>query len=119
MLFRSSGSTAECAILAFDPASGRVTRIRELPHPLTHAAGASLGGWFYLLGGRGEGLESQRSSILAVDPRSGTVRAAGRLPRALSDIGAASPGGSIVAVGRREAGGAVSNTALTLLPVSR
>jgi len=85
---------------------------------LTHAAGASLGGYMYVLGGRGEGLTDQTSAILAVDPKSGSVSSAGRLPEALSDLGAASLGGRIVAVGGRDRAGTVHERALTLLPAA-
>jgi hypothetical protein len=115
----TSGETAERAILSFDPASGVVRGIGELPGALTHAAGAALNGWFYVLGGRGEGLSDQRSSMLAIDPRSGAVRHAGTLPEALSDLGAATLAGRIVAVGGRNRAGVVSDRALTLAPVSR
>jgi N-acetylneuraminic acid mutarotase len=115
----TSGETAQRTILSFDPATATVRRIGELPAATTHAAGASLNGWFYVLGGRGEGLSDQRSSILAVDPRSGTVHEAGRLPEALSDIGAASLPGRVLAVGGRTSAGSVSDRALTLTPVAR
>ena len=115
----TSGVTAQRAILSFDPATRTVRQIGELPQPLTHAAGASLNGWFYVLGGRGENLSEQHSSIYAMDPRTGAVRQAGRLPEALSDIGAASLAGRIVAVGGRNSSGTVSAHALTLLPVAR
>ncbi len=112
----TSGETAQRAILSFDPATAKVRRIGELPSATTHAAGASLNGWFYVIGGRGEGLSDQRSSILAIDPRSGAVHSAGRLPEALSDIGATSLAGHILAVGGRNSAGSVSDRALTLLP---
>jgi hypothetical protein len=115
----TSGTTAERAILSFDPVTNIVHQIGELPQPLTHAAGASLNGWFYVLGGRGENLSEQHSSILAIDPRTGAVRGAGQLPEAVSDIGAASLASLIVAVGGRNSAGTVSGRALTLLPVAR
>ncbi|HEX3434065.1 MAG TPA: kelch repeat-containing protein [Solirubrobacteraceae bacterium] len=115
----TSGETAQRAILSFDPASGVVRQIGELPRALTHAAGAALNGWFYVLGGRGEGLSDQTSAMLAIDPLSGAVHRAGTLPEALSDIGAATLGGHIIAVGGRNRAGTVSDRALTLAPVSR
>jgi hypothetical protein len=115
----TSGVIAERAILSFDPATRAVRQIGRLPYPVTHAAGASLNGWFYVLGGRSESLSGQRSSILAVDPRSGAVRPAGRLPEALSDIGAASLAGRVVTAGGRNPAGTVFDRALTLLPAPR
>jgi hypothetical protein len=115
----TSGTTAERAILSFDPQSGAVREIGMLPQATTHAAGASLNGWFYVIGGRGEGLSEQRSTILAIDPHSGAVRTAGHLPEALSDIGATSLAGHLLAVGGRNSAGTVSARALTLLPLGR
>jgi N-acetylneuraminic acid mutarotase len=115
----TSGETAQRAILSFDPASGRVSQIGELPHALTHAAGATLNGLMYVIGGRGEGLSEQTSTILAIDPTSGAVRVAGHLPTALSDLGAASLPDRILAVGGRDSAGAVQDVALTLVPRAR
>ena len=96
-----------------------MSQIGELPHALTHAAGASLNGVMYVIGGRGEGLTDQTSTILAVDPRSGAVRVAGHLPKALSDLGAASLPDRILAIGGRDSAGAVQDVALTLVPPTR
>lgn len=115
----TSGETAQRAILSFDPTSGTVRQIGELPRALTHAAGAALNGWFYVLGGRGESLTDQSSSVLAIDPRSAAVHRAGTLPEALSDIGATTLGGRVVAVGGRNRSGTVSDRALTLAPDTR
>ena len=38
----TSGTAAQRAVFRFDPRTGRVTQVGELPRPLTHAAGASL-----------------------------------------------------------------------------
>jgi hypothetical protein len=91
-----------------------VTRIARLPQPLTHAAGAALGGRFYVLGGRGDTTGTQTASILAVDPASGRIRHAGRLPLALSDLGAASFAGHITALGGVDTGGGVHDEIWTL-----
>ena len=103
----TSGTAATRGILRFDPGSGRVRRIGTLPAPLTHAAGLALGGRFYVVGGRGDDLSSQRSAILSIDVASGRVRHAGRLPVALSDAGAASLGRNAIVVGGRDAQGIV------------
>jgi N-acetylneuraminic acid mutarotase len=112
----TSGETAQRAILSFDPATGAVRQLGSLPSAVTHAAGASLNGYFYVLGGRGENLGEQRSSILAVDPLSGAVQPAGRLPLPLSDLGAASLPGRILVVGGRDSSGNVQDRALALGP---
>jgi hypothetical protein len=84
----AGGSTpagASDAVLRFDPATGRVSRIGRLPAPTTHATAATVGGFVYVVGGRGDDLSSQRADVLSIDPRTGRVRPAGRLPMALSD----------------------------------
>ena len=98
----TSRTRATRAILRFDPATGRVWQIGVLPAPLTHASGVALGGAFYVVGGRGDGAASQRSTILSIDPTTGRVRHAGRLPLALSDAGAATLGTSAIVVGGRD-----------------
>ena len=111
----TSGTSAQRTILSFDPISGVVRRLGELPHALTHAAGACLNGIFYVIGGRGEGLTAQTATILAVNPATGAIRVAGRLPRAVSDMGAASLPGRILAVGGRDSSGRVQDRAYTLV----
>jgi hypothetical protein len=108
---------AQRTILSFDPATGDVRELGSLPSAVTHAAGASLNGRFYLLGGRGDSLTGQRASILAIDPVSGAVRLAGRLPQAMSDLGVASLPGHILLVGGRDSNRNASDHALTLVPV--
>ena len=83
-------------------------------HPLTHAAGASLGGTFFVIGGRSDSLAGQTASILAIDPTTGRVHTAGHLPLALSDLGATTVGGRILAVGGRDAHGGVHDEIWTL-----
>jgi hypothetical protein len=103
----TSGTAARAEILRFDPGTGRVRRIGRLGSPVTHAAGAALGGRFYVLGGRGAALGAQRAAIEAVDPSSGRVTPAGRLPVALSDLSAASLPAGITVVGGRDRAGRV------------
>lgn len=111
----TSGASAQRAILSFEPASGLVRQLGELPHATTHAAGATLHGLFYVIGGRGEGLSAQTAAIQAVNPATGTVKAAGRLPRAMSDVGSASLPGRILLVGGRDSSGRAQDRALTLV----
>jgi hypothetical protein len=108
----TSGTAAQRAVLRFDPRSGRVTRIGELAKPLTHAAGAGLGGRFYVIGGRGDAVDSASAAVRDVDPVTGRVRSAGRLPIALSDVGAANGLGGIVVVGGRDSAGRVHDEVL-------
>jgi hypothetical protein len=71
-------------------------------------------GTFFVLGGRGDALNSQRAGIWAVDPVTHRVRQAGRLPVALSDVGAAASGERILVAGGRDAGGRVHGQLWTL-----
>ncbi|MEA2467480.1 MAG: hypothetical protein QOJ57_1606 [Thermoleophilaceae bacterium] len=112
----STGTSASRAVYAFDPAAGAVKRIATLPRPLTHAAAATLGGFVYVIGGRGATLTSQTAAIRAIDARTGRVTTAGRLPRRLSDAGAVSARGSIVLAGGRDAAGQVRSEVLRLEP---
>ena len=90
-------------------------QIGTLPYPLTHAAGASLGGRFLVFGGRSSERTSQRAEILSIDPSDGSARRAGSLPHALSDLGAASLGAEVVLVGGRDRNGSVHDQVLTYL----
>jgi hypothetical protein len=103
-------------VLSIDPARHRVRVIGHLPHPLAHAAGAALGATFYVLGGRGDALDSQRAAIWAIDARTGRVRRAGRLPSALSDAGAIAAGRRILVAGGRDARGGVHRELWELAP---
>jgi hypothetical protein len=90
--------------------------LARLSGPLSHAAGAAVGGTFFVLGGRGDSLSSQRATILAIDPATGRVRQAGRLPVALSDLSATTVGGNIVVVGGRDPSGRVHGQVWTMQP---
>ena len=97
-------STSE-EIYRFDPSTGKVLQIGRLAQPITHAGAATLGSSVYLIGGRGENLDSQIDRMWSIDPSDGAVHAAGRLPRALSDAGVLSIGNAILIVGGRTAEG--------------
>jgi N-acetylneuraminic acid mutarotase len=97
-------STSE-EIYRFDPSTGKVLQIGRLAQPITHAGAATLGSSVYLIGGRGENLDSQTDRVWSIDPSNGTVHAVGRLPRALSDAGVLSVGNAILVVGGRTAEG--------------
>jgi N-acetylneuraminic acid mutarotase len=93
------------AIYRFDPSTGTVLQIGRLPQSITHAGAATLGPNVYLIGGRGENLDSQTDRMWSIDPSNGAVHAAGRLPRALSDAGVLSIGNAILVTGGRTAEG--------------
>ncbi len=112
----STPSAASDAIYSFDPATGAVTRIGRLRHPITHGSAATLGSTAYLIGGRGELDNEQTAAIWAIDPHTGAVTAAGRLPRALSDTGTVAVGGAIVVAGGLEPSGQTSSEVGELVP---
>src|SRR5207248_561058 len=78
----AGGSTpagdASGAVLAFDPATRRVTRVGSLPALTTHAAAAALNGRVYVIGGRGAALGTPTDRIVAVDPIARRIVPAGR-----------------------------------------
>jgi YVTN family beta-propeller protein len=110
------GTAPSAAVLSFDPASGRVSRLPPLSSPLTHAAGGALRGLFYVIGGREGQTGTQTSRVVAIDPRSGRQRTAGRLPYALSDAAAVSEPGRIAILGGRDATGQARDEILALEP---
>jgi N-acetylneuraminic acid mutarotase len=95
----STPTAASDAIYSFDPATGGVRQIGKLPHPVTHGGAATLGSTVYLVGGRGNLLNSQTSSVLGIDPRTGAVKQVARLPQPLSDPGVLTVGNAIVVAG--------------------
>jgi hypothetical protein len=104
----STPTGASDGIYRFDPGTGRVLRIGRLVHPITHAGAATLGSSVYLVGGRGDLLNSQSASVWSIDPLTGTVRRAGRLPRPLSDTGVLTVGHAIIVAGGLSSAGTVA-----------
>ncbi len=100
-------------VYRFDPRTGLVTTFAHLPHPLTHAAAASLNGTVFVLGGRGAEPNSQTRRILAISP-SGVVSTVGALPKPLSDLSAVALGEHILIAGGRDPGGRVQDAIMTL-----
>ncbi len=80
------------AVYAFDPRTGRVSRVATLPAPVAHAPLVALGGALYLVGGDG------RDTVLRIRP-DGTVAVAGRLPAPLANAAAVALGGSVYVLG--------------------
>jgi DNA-binding beta-propeller fold protein YncE len=97
--------TASDALLEYDPATRRVTRVGHLPAPTTHAAAAAVGDVAYVLGGRGAAAESRTARVVGVDMRSRRVWGAGRLAAPRSDLAAATLAGRIVLAGGRGTAG--------------
>jgi hypothetical protein len=95
----SREETATSAILSFDPATGIVRRVGELPFPVTHAAAVALGRYVYVLGGRGSEPGSQHAAITAIDTTTGQALRDGALPSRLSDTCAVALGEHIWLIG--------------------
>ena len=95
-------------MLLFDPNTGRVSPLGTLPHPLSHAAAATLDGFAFLIGGRGANGSPTRD-ITSVDPRTGATAPAGQIPEAISDSAAAALANSIMVAGGRSSGGVVNS----------
>src|SRR5436190_849179 len=55
------GSGALSGVASFDPATKRVRTLGRLPTATSHAAGAALGGWFLVVGGRDRARSQLRS----------------------------------------------------------
>lgn len=103
--------TASAAVLAFDPATGRVRRLGTLPAPTTHAAAAPLGGLAYVIGGRGAATGTATDRVVSVDPAARRVRIAGSLAVPRSDLAAVGLAGRILLAGGRSSGGTVATIA--------
>ena len=109
--------TATRAVLTFDPASGRVRQVAQLPARTTHAAAAAIGTTAYVIGGRGPALGTPTRRIVAIDPLTGKLSYAGALATPRSDLAAVAVGRKIILVGGRDARGA-TQTIAELVPSS-
>jgi DNA-binding beta-propeller fold protein YncE len=110
--------TASSSVLEFDPRTGRIRQIAQLPARTTHAAAAALGSIVYVIGGRGPTVDTPTRRILAVDLLTGTMRAAGALAAPLSDLAAVTVGHAILVAGGRGAGGTTASLG-QLVPSTR
>jgi hypothetical protein len=95
----SAPAGASRAIYSFDPATGQLKTIGELPQAVTHGGAAALGKYVYLVGGRGDLVTQTSRNVWSIDPNTGTVRPAGRLPHGLSDSGVITVGQGIMIAG--------------------
>jgi YVTN family beta-propeller protein len=110
--------TASKSVLAYTPATGKVSRIARLPAATTHAAAAPIGRTVYVIGGRGATLGSATNRIVAVDVPAGRARAAGRLAVARSDLAAVPLGSRILLAGGRSPSGTLTDLSeLVAVPV--
>ncbi len=106
------------AIYSFDPGTGEVRQIGNLPHGVTHGGAATLGSTVYFVGGRGELDNEQTGRVWAINPQTGAVRAAGRLPEPLSDAGVLTVGDAIVVAGGLTSAGSVVTNVGALVPAA-
>ncbi|MCW2964862.1 MAG: beta-propeller repeat-containing protein, partial [Actinomycetia bacterium] len=110
--------TASDTVLAYTPATGRITKLGTLPTPTTHAAAAAIGNIAYVIGGRGATTGTPTTAIVAIDVSRKRVRAAGQLKTARSDLAAATVGSRIIVAGGKGTGGTVA-TISQLAPGAR
>jgi hypothetical protein len=111
----SQGEAASSAVLSFDPTTGRLRQIGELPAAITHASAVALDSYVYVLGGRGAAAESQTAAIVAIDAASGRCVRVGHLPQPLSDTAAIALGQRIWLAGGLSMSGPVASV-LELTP---
>lgn len=95
----STPAGASRAIYSFDPISGQVKTLGQLPQPITHGGVAALGNYVYLVGGRGDLVTQTTPNVWSINPTTGAVAAAGRLPHGLSDAGVVTVGQGIMVAG--------------------
>jgi hypothetical protein len=95
---------------SFDPATRGLARLPDLPFPTDHAAGASLEGRFYVIGGLRRGIFT--SAVLSWAPGDSHWHPAGHLPAPLADLAAAPFDAGIAVVGGRGPAGPVSTVTL-------
>ncbi len=99
---------------SFDPATGELLRLPDLPVATDHAAAAALGPRVYVLGGLRRGAFT--AAILSWSPGERRWRASGRLPSAIADLGAVAFDGGIATIGGRDSSGKLAAVRL-LRPV--
>jgi hypothetical protein len=108
----TSGAPTSAA-WSFDPATRRLMRLPDLPSPTDHAAGATLAGRFYVLGGLRRGLLT--SAIVSWAPGESRWRQSGRLPTALADLAAVPFDRGIAVIGGRGSTAQVSTVTVMKL----
>jgi N-acetylneuraminic acid mutarotase len=74
-------------ILSFDPSTGKVKTIGQLPRALGHASAFTVGGELYVAGGV-DGSGAALRTITGLDLKSGRIISAGKLPAPVSDAAA-------------------------------
>ena len=95
---------------SFDPRTGAIARLPRLPVPTDHAAGVTLNGRFYSIGGLRRG--TLTPAIVSWAPGERRWRRDGVLPVALSDASAVAYGGGVAVLGGRAATGRVATITL-------
>jgi outer membrane protein assembly factor BamB len=91
----SSGTSAS-GVFAFEPTTGKLTRLGSVPQAFHDAAGAMIDGKLFVFGG---GTGESSDAVQTFDPGTAVGAIAARMPIALSDLGAASAGGAVYLAG--------------------
>jgi len=91
----AAGETA--GIQRFDPATGEVELIGQMPNPISHASAMVLDGRIFVVGGRSAG--TAQDAIWQVDAVTGASHLVARLPQPASDFALAVVGGVGYAIG--------------------
>jgi YVTN family beta-propeller protein len=91
-----SGGRSASGVFAFDPSSGHLVSLGNMPQAFHDAAGAVVGGRLLVFGG---GPETGTDVVQSFTLSSGQGRVLAHLPRALSDLSAAVVAGTVYLVG--------------------
>ena len=105
---------ATSAIYVFDPGTGKVTHVGDLPQPTSHASAVGVGDEVMIVGGRNDAADPQTGITLIRVP-DGRVRNGGTLNAPRSDAGLVSAGGRLLLIGGRGPAGA-RNDVTELVP---
>jgi len=109
-------ANATSTIYSFDPAAATVTKIGDLPQPITHAAAVGIRNEVLIAGGENTANQRQ-SSLLAIDAVTHRVRVAGTLVTARSDAALVDANGRLFLIGGKTASTTL-NTVSELVPLS-
>jgi len=109
-------SHASRTIYSFDPATSAVTKIGNLPHPLSHASATGLGDEVIVAGGQDNSHQPQ-AAIIGIDAVTHRVRDAGTLATARSDAGLVNANGKLILIGGKTASKTLGTVA-ELVPIT-
>ena len=93
-----SAKGLSAAAFVYDPDSGRIARIGQLPTAVAHSAAFALGGTVYIAGGRNAS-DVPIGAVTSIDPTTRAIKSEPKLPGALADAGVASVAGGALLIG--------------------